>query len=257
MSRSPASPRTNCDTRRSRACSISLGRAVVDDLRLVGLQPRKRIEHHHAVGHLLRRAHVVRHHDAGDRMLLPRAEDQFVDHVAHDRVEPGGRLVVEHDFRLQGQRPGQPHPLPHAAGKLGRLLANDVLRQAHLGQPRQDDRSNLLGALVACAAATERRRSGRSSCCRTAPPAGTGSRSGSAAGSVPSRSARPGSGRRNRPRRGVGRSSPMIVFSNTVLPQPLSPMTASVWPRGIVRSMSRSTCCRPKSTPTRSSWTSG
>ena len=27
----------------------------------------------------------------------------------------------------------------------------------------------------------------------------------------------------------------MIVFSSTVLPQPLSPMTASVWPRGIVQ----------------------
>ena len=31
----------------------------------------------------------------------------------------------------------------------------------------------------------------------------------------------------------------MIVFNSTVLPQPLSPITANVWPRGIVRSMSR------------------
>ena len=38
----------------------------------------------------------------------------------------------------------------------------------------------------------------------------------------------------------------MIVFSSTVLPQPLSPITANVWPRGIVKSMSRSTCCRAK-----------
>ena len=87
ISRSPASPRTNCDTRLSARLLDSLGRAVVEDLRLVGRQPRERIEHHHAVGHLLRRPHVVRHHDARDRMLLPRAEDQLVDHVAHDRVQ--------------------------------------------------------------------------------------------------------------------------------------------------------------------------
>ena len=111
-----------------------------------GCQPRERIEHHHAVGHLLRRAHVVRHDDARHRMVLPRAEDQLVDHVAHDRVQPGGRLVVEHDLRLQGQRPGQAHALPHAAGKLGRLLGHDVLRQAHLGQPGQDDLADLVAA---------------------------------------------------------------------------------------------------------------
>ena len=29
----------------------------------------------------------------------------------------------------------------------------------------------------------------------------------------------------------AGRNRPMIVFSSTVLPQPLSPMTATVWPR--------------------------
>ena len=40
----------------------------------------------------------------------------------------------------------------------------------------------------------------------------------------------------------------MIVLSSTVLPQPLSPMIASVWPRGIASVMSRSTGWRPKLT---------
>ena len=111
-------------------------------------QPRQRIEHHHAVGHLLRRAHVVRHHDAGDRMMLARAEDQLVDHVAHDRVEPGGGLVVEHDLGLHRQGAGQSDPFSHAAGKLGRLLAHDVLGQSHLGQPGQHDPPNLFGRLA-------------------------------------------------------------------------------------------------------------
>ena len=50
-----------------------IGRAVVEDLPLARFETRKRIEHHHAVGHLRRRAHVVRHDDAGHRVLLPRA----------------------------------------------------------------------------------------------------------------------------------------------------------------------------------------
>ena len=81
----------------------------------------------------------------------------------------------------------------------------------------------------------ESRRSRRSSCYRTGRPAGRGSRSGSAGGSAPARSMRPGPGRRNRPRPRLGCKRPMIVFNSTVLPQPLSPITATVCPRGIVQ----------------------
>src|SRR5207248_367009 len=44
----------------------------------------------------------------------------------------------------------------------------------------------------------------------------------------------------------VGRSKPTISFSATVLPQPLSPMIASVCPCGTPRARSRRTCCGPK-----------
>ena len=44
-----------------------IGRAVVEDLSLARAQTRQRVEHDHAIGHLLRRAHVVRHDDAGHR----------------------------------------------------------------------------------------------------------------------------------------------------------------------------------------------
>ena len=46
----------------------------------------------------------------------------------------------------------------------------------------------------------------------------------------------------------VGGTRPMIVFSSTVLPQPLSPITASVCPAGTLIDTSRSTVCRPKRT---------
>ena len=38
--------------------------------------------------------------------------DQVVDHVAHDRIQSGGRFVEENDFRFGGDRPGQADPPP-------------------------------------------------------------------------------------------------------------------------------------------------
>ena len=46
-------------------------------------------------------------------------DDQVVDHVGHDRVEAGGRLVEEDDLRLAGDGAGQRHALLHAAGEFG------------------------------------------------------------------------------------------------------------------------------------------
>ena len=46
----------------------------------------------------------------------------------------------------------------------------------------------------------------------------------------------------------VGCNSPMIVFKSTVLPQPLSPIMASVWPRAMARSIACKTSCRPNFT---------
>ena len=129
------------------------------------------------------RVHVVRHDDAGHRVLLARPQDQLVDHVAHDRVQPGGRLVVEHQLGVQGQGPGQAHALAHAAGQLGRLLARRCSRASPTSASR-DSTSSWISCVadLACARAAERPRSGRSSCCRTAPRLETGSRSGSARG---------------------------------------------------------------------------
>ena len=65
---------------------------------------------------------------AGRLLGLLGLEDQLVDHVAHDRVEPGGRLVVEHHLGVERQGPGQADPLPLAAGELGRLLPLEARR---------------------------------------------------------------------------------------------------------------------------------
>ena len=195
------------------------------------------------------RLHVVRHDDARHRVAAAGAQNQFVDHVAHDRVQAGRRLVVEHDLRLQGQGPGQADAFPHAAGKLGRLLEPHVLRQADLGQPRHDDLVDFRGGSCGCAAAGERPRSGRSSCCRTGPPAERRSRSGSAAGPSPARSAGPGPVRRSstvaarRPHQADDRLQEHGLAATALADD------GQRLPRAIERLMSRSTSCRRTRTP--------
>ena len=105
------------------------GRPFEHDLRFVGLQSREWKQHDDAVGHFADRLHVVRDDHAGDVFLRAGLQNQFVDHVAHDRVEPGRRLVVEHDLGIHRQRPGQPDALAHAAREFGRLLLADSGRQ--------------------------------------------------------------------------------------------------------------------------------
>ncbi len=56
--------------------------------------------------------------DAGHRIALADLQDQFVDDVGHDRVEAGGRLVVQHDFGIECQGAGQAYAFLHAAGEL-------------------------------------------------------------------------------------------------------------------------------------------
>ena len=79
-------------------------------------------------------------------VLLAGADDQLVDDVAHDRVEAGGRLVVEQHFGVHGQRPGQADALPHAAGKLGRRLAEHAVGQPDLRQAARRRSASIFSA---------------------------------------------------------------------------------------------------------------
>ena len=59
------------------------------------------------------------------------ARPELAHHAAHevqdlglDRdVEGGGRLVGDEQLRVAGERHGDHHPLPHAAGELVRVVA--------------------------------------------------------------------------------------------------------------------------------------
>jgi hypothetical protein len=124
--------------------SVEVGHAAVEhDLRLARLQPEGGVEHDHAVGDLAGGVHVVRDDHAGDAGPPPHFEDQLVDHVGHDRIEAGGRLVVEHEQRVEGEGPGEAGPLPHAARELDRLLGEHGSRQPDLVDERLHDAADL------------------------------------------------------------------------------------------------------------------
>ncbi len=79
-----------------------------------------RIDHGDAIGDLARRGHVVRDRDRGGAEIVHALDDEFVDHVGHDRVEPGGGLVEDDDLGFGGDGARQCHAFLHPARKLGR-----------------------------------------------------------------------------------------------------------------------------------------
>ena len=66
-------------------------------------------------------------------------DDQVVDDVGHDRVQPGSWLVEEDNFRIGSDGPGQADPLLHAAGKFRWRQVAHFAAQAHLGQLADGD----------------------------------------------------------------------------------------------------------------------
>src|SRR4029077_1906578 len=58
------------------------------------------VEHRHAVGDLEDLRDLVTHHDGCEAELSMQPDDQMMDGVDEDRVEPGRRLVEEDHLRL-------------------------------------------------------------------------------------------------------------------------------------------------------------
>ena len=67
------------------------------------------------VGDLAGRGHVVGDRQRGGPQFADSLDDQIVDHVGHDRIEPGGRLVEEDDLGLGGNGAGQGDAFLHTA----------------------------------------------------------------------------------------------------------------------------------------------
>ena len=103
---------------------------------------------------------------------LLQAEQQIVDFVGGDRIEPGARLVDEQHRRIERQRAREAGALPHAARQIGRHLV--VFRARARPTPASPAPARGSRRPTAwCGGASETRRSRRPRSSRTAPRSGT------------------------------------------------------------------------------------
>ncbi len=64
--------------------------------------------------------HIVRDHDRGRAQRIVEPAYELADHAERDRVEPGERLVVHHQHRIECDRTRQRDPPRHSSRQFGR-----------------------------------------------------------------------------------------------------------------------------------------
>ena len=133
----PAGPADRGE-RVEQAPGVGVGRLAHEVLRLPGLHQPSRVHDRDPVGQLEQQRQVVG--DEQDREVEPLLElhDLRQDVPLHHHVERGGRLVHDDDLGVGGQRHGDHHPLPHAAGQLVRVGAEPVARDADQVKQRRN-----------------------------------------------------------------------------------------------------------------------
>jgi len=100
-----------------------IGVAVSNNLALV--------QHDNAVADLVGAVHVVGYDHTGHFQLSLQLQNEFVDNIRGDRIQAGRRLVVQNDFRIQGDRAGQGDTFFLPAGQRCRII---VLKSVHPDQ---------------------------------------------------------------------------------------------------------------------------
>ena len=140
-----------------------------------------------------------------------------VEHVARHRVQRPERLVHQQDVAVLAEGARQRDPLAHATGQLVRALAREVAERArHRAAPRPS-----------AGVRPSRRRAAAARARRWLPPSATGR------APPPGTSAR-GAGRRSRPIPPSAESSPEMIESSVLLPQPDAPTRQTNSPRPTV-----------------------
>ena len=100
------------------------------------------VEHGDPVCDLVGTRHVVGDDDRGHPHIPLEHIDEIVDGVRPDGIEPGRGLVVEHDFGLIGDGPGQSDALLHPAAELVGHHVLDAV-EADLGEALLHDPMDL------------------------------------------------------------------------------------------------------------------
>ena len=93
------------------------------------------VHHQHAVGQFEGLVLVVGDEDAGQMDFVVQPPQPLPQLLADLGVQGPERLVQQQHLRLDGQRPGQGHPLPLPAGKLVRIAVGVMLQLHELQQP--------------------------------------------------------------------------------------------------------------------------
>ena len=101
------------------------------------------VHHQDAVGDLGDHTHVVGNENHPHVHLALQLTDQGKDLRLDRDIERRGRLIGDEQRRLAGQRHGDHHPLPHAAGQLVRIA---IHHRAGLGNAHELQQAQCLGA---------------------------------------------------------------------------------------------------------------
>ena len=107
-------------------------------MKVAATRPGRRREQHDPIGESGRLPHVVGDEEDREPPLLPQPFELVVEQVAGHGVERAERFVHEHDVGVLGERPGQRHPLAHAARQLVGTLVGEALEvddPEQLGHP--------------------------------------------------------------------------------------------------------------------------
>ena len=101
------------------------------------------IHHQHAFGDLRHHPQIVGDENDGGAHPLLELAHQIEDLRLNGHIERGGRLVGDQELRVAGERHGDHHPLPHAAGELMRIFAHAPLRLGDADQSQHLHRTSL------------------------------------------------------------------------------------------------------------------
>ncbi len=214
------------------------GRLVVDLRRRSDLLDATLVHHDDAVRELERLVLVVRHEQARDPELAVQLVEPVAELLPDACVERAERLVQQEDLRSRRERARERDPLPLSAGELIRVAVAEARELHELEQlldPRRRSRSFAVlrtdrPNATFCA----------TSCDGTARSAGTRSPTRRSCTvlyvcSSPSIQIRPD----------VGSSSPAIIRSTVLLPEPLGPRSAVMLPASAVKETSRTASKSP------------
>ena len=73
------------------------------------------VQKRHSVGQAFGTGHIVTDNGRGDLVLLAGQQDNLIDLLDHDRIQPRGRFVKQHQLRVGDERAGQADPFAHTA----------------------------------------------------------------------------------------------------------------------------------------------